>query len=199
MTSIRRPSLGHLSGLVVEHLPLAQVMILGSCGWVLHQAPHGKSASPSAYASASLSVSLMNKQIKIFKKKRPPLPHRTGKPEVCSRAGESGGSWRVDVCFHCPRHHLQSLAVPSLIIDTVPWPVRKGHFLSSFYFTSPHPTTDIFSGPIAQDWVPLLGHCPSNSRPGELTPASHPQVRVFEKPEHNQVQRAMEMGRYGCS
>ena len=48
---------GHLGGSVVEHLPLAQVMILGSWDRVLHQAPHGEPASPSAYVSASPCVS----------------------------------------------------------------------------------------------------------------------------------------------
>ena len=46
---------------VVEHLPLAQLMILGSWDQVLHPAPHRKPASPSAYISAFLCVSLMNK------------------------------------------------------------------------------------------------------------------------------------------
>ena len=55
------PVLGHLGGLVVEHLPLAQVVILGSWDQVLHRSPHREPASPSAYVSASLSVSLMNK------------------------------------------------------------------------------------------------------------------------------------------
>ena len=31
---------GHLAGSMVEHLPLAQVMIPGSWDGVLHQAPH---------------------------------------------------------------------------------------------------------------------------------------------------------------
>ena len=52
---------GHLGGSVVERLPLAQVMILGSWDQVPHRAPHREPASPSAYVSASLSVSLMNK------------------------------------------------------------------------------------------------------------------------------------------
>ena len=42
---------------VVEHLPLAQGMILGSWDGVPHWAPHREPASPSAY----VSVSLMNK------------------------------------------------------------------------------------------------------------------------------------------
>ena len=61
--------LGHLGGSVVGHWPLAQVLIPVSWDWVLHQAPHGQPASPSAYVSASLSVSLMNKYTKSFKKK----------------------------------------------------------------------------------------------------------------------------------
>ena len=36
-------------------------MILESWDQVLHQVPHGEPASPSAYVSAFLSVSLMNK------------------------------------------------------------------------------------------------------------------------------------------
>ena len=44
---------GHLGGSVVEHLPLAQVVILGS--W--DQAPRKEPVSPSACVSASLCVS----------------------------------------------------------------------------------------------------------------------------------------------
>ena len=54
--------LGHLSGSVVERLPLAQGMIPD---WdrVSHQAPHRDPASPSVSVSvsASLCLSLMNK------------------------------------------------------------------------------------------------------------------------------------------
>ena len=42
---------------VVEYLPLAQGKILGSRDQVLHQAPHENPATPSAYVSASFSVS----------------------------------------------------------------------------------------------------------------------------------------------
>ena len=53
---------GLLGGSVIEHLPLAQVVILGSGDHqVLHQDPHREPASPSSCVSASLSVSLMNK------------------------------------------------------------------------------------------------------------------------------------------
>ena len=52
---------GRLSGSVVEHLPLAQVMILRSQDRVPHQAPHREPDFPSAYVSDSLSVSLMSK------------------------------------------------------------------------------------------------------------------------------------------
>ena len=45
----------------VEPLPLAQVMILGSWDGVPEWTPCRDLASPSAYVSASLSVSLMNK------------------------------------------------------------------------------------------------------------------------------------------
>ena len=48
---------GRLSGSVVEHLLLAQVMILGSWDRVPHQAPRGEPVSPSAYVSASVCVS----------------------------------------------------------------------------------------------------------------------------------------------
>ena len=50
---------GHLGGSVVESLPLAQAMILGSWGPGI-KSPH-RAASPSASVFASLSVSLMNK------------------------------------------------------------------------------------------------------------------------------------------
>ena len=43
---------GHLGGSVVEHLPLAQVVILGPGDPVLHWAPCREPASPSAYVSA---------------------------------------------------------------------------------------------------------------------------------------------------
>ena len=45
---------GYPGGSVVEHLPLAQIMIPGSWDQVLHQAPHREPASPSAYVSAFL-------------------------------------------------------------------------------------------------------------------------------------------------
>ena len=51
---------GHL-GAVVEHLPLAQVMILGSWDRGSCQASCGEPASPSAYVFASLCVFLINK------------------------------------------------------------------------------------------------------------------------------------------
>ena len=52
---------GRLGGFVVECLPLAQVVILGSWDQVPHQALHGEPASSSAYVSASFYVHLMNK------------------------------------------------------------------------------------------------------------------------------------------
>ena len=53
--------MGCLGGSVVEHLPLAQVVIPGSWDQVLHWAPHKEPASPPAYVSASLCVLLVNK------------------------------------------------------------------------------------------------------------------------------------------
>ena len=50
-----------MGGLVCEHLPLAQVVIQGSWDGVLNRAHSRKLVSPSAYISASLIVSLMNK------------------------------------------------------------------------------------------------------------------------------------------
>ena len=47
---------GHLGGSLVEHLPSAQVVILGSWDQVSHQVAQREPASPSAYVSASLSV-----------------------------------------------------------------------------------------------------------------------------------------------
>ena len=55
---------GQLGDSVVEHLPSALVTVPGSWDLVLHQVPHREPASSSAYVSASLSVSLMNKKIK---------------------------------------------------------------------------------------------------------------------------------------
>ena len=52
---------GDLGSSVVEHLPLAWVVIPGSWDRVPHQATSGEPASLSAYVSDSLSVSLMNK------------------------------------------------------------------------------------------------------------------------------------------
>ena len=49
---------GRLGGSVVEHLPLAQVMILESWDQVPHQAFCMETASPSSYVSASLSLCL---------------------------------------------------------------------------------------------------------------------------------------------
>ena len=54
---------GHLGGSVVEHLPLAQGMMLKSWDAVPLPAPLREPASPSAYVSASLCVSPMNKYI----------------------------------------------------------------------------------------------------------------------------------------
>ena len=51
----------HPGGSVVEHLPLAQVMIPGSWDRVPCRAPFEEPASPFACVSASLCVSLMNK------------------------------------------------------------------------------------------------------------------------------------------
>ena len=51
-------SWGSLGGLVVWRLPLAQGAILGSRDGVPRRAPGMEPASPSAYVSASLSLSL---------------------------------------------------------------------------------------------------------------------------------------------
>ena len=60
---------GRLCGSVVERLPFAQILILGSWDRVLHQP-----ASPSACVSASLCVSFMNNQ--NLKKKSQGYPLR---------------------------------------------------------------------------------------------------------------------------
>ena len=49
---------GLLGGSVIDHLPSVQGVILESWDQVPHQAPHRELASPSAYVSASLSLSL---------------------------------------------------------------------------------------------------------------------------------------------
>ena len=59
--------MGRLGDSVVQCLPLAQRMILGSWDQVLHRAPGREPASPSAYVSASFSVSLINKEIKSLR------------------------------------------------------------------------------------------------------------------------------------
>ena len=48
---------GWLGGSVVECLPWAQDVILGSWDWVLHWTPHREPASPPACVSLPLSVS----------------------------------------------------------------------------------------------------------------------------------------------
>ena len=53
--------LGHLCGLAVERLPSAQGMILESGDQVPQLVPCREPASPSAYVSVSLCVSLMDK------------------------------------------------------------------------------------------------------------------------------------------
>ena len=60
--------MGCLGGSVVEHLPLAQVMILKSQDPVLHRGPCKEPASSSAFASASLYVSheYINKTLKKY-------------------------------------------------------------------------------------------------------------------------------------
>ena len=58
---INTPLGGLLGGSVVERLPLARGMTLGSRDRVPGRAPCVEPASPSACVSVSLSVSLMNK------------------------------------------------------------------------------------------------------------------------------------------
>ena len=55
--SIETVFVGHLDDSVIERLPLAQGVILGSWDQVLHRDPWRKPASPSAYVSAYLPVS----------------------------------------------------------------------------------------------------------------------------------------------
>ena len=65
---------GHLGGSVVEHLPLAQVMVPGFWDRVPHRDPHREPASPSAYVSVSVCVCVSHEQIKyIFKKHITPI------------------------------------------------------------------------------------------------------------------------------
>ena len=52
-----------VAGSVVEYLPLAQVVILGSWDQVQHCAPRREPASPSTCVSASPSVSLVSKYL----------------------------------------------------------------------------------------------------------------------------------------
>ena len=67
---------------MVEHLPLAQVMIPGCWDRVPRQDPLREPASPSAYVSASLCVSLMNK-----------LKTKT-------KAGQGGMRETEEICFN---------------------------------------------------------------------------------------------------
>ena len=56
---------------MVEHLPLAQGVILGSQDRVPHRPPLGEPASPSAYVSASASLCISHEKInKIFKSQK---------------------------------------------------------------------------------------------------------------------------------
>ena len=57
----RHSNLGHLDGSGVEHLPLAPVIFLGFWDQVLHWVPLRQPASSSAYVSASLRLSWINK------------------------------------------------------------------------------------------------------------------------------------------
>ena len=59
--AVKTKGLGCLDGSAVECLPSAQDVIPESWDRVTLWAPHRESASPSAYVSASLFVSLMNK------------------------------------------------------------------------------------------------------------------------------------------
>ena len=58
-----------LGGSVVERLPSAQGVTRGSWSRISSRAPCREPASPSAWVSASLSGSLMNKSIKSKKNK----------------------------------------------------------------------------------------------------------------------------------
>ena len=58
-------------GSVVEHLPSAQGVILGSQDRVPYRHPFGEPISPSAYVSASASLCISNEKInKIFKSQK---------------------------------------------------------------------------------------------------------------------------------
>ena len=61
VTETKTVLLGHVEGSVVECLPLDQAMVLESWDRVPHWVPHREPASLSAFVSASLSMSLMNK------------------------------------------------------------------------------------------------------------------------------------------
>ena len=61
LSLIERHGQGHLGGLVVEHLPSAQIVNSGSWDQVPHGAPRRACFSLCLYLCLSLSVSLMNK------------------------------------------------------------------------------------------------------------------------------------------
>ena len=61
MIDFQTLSEGPLGGSVAERLPSVQGVTPGSQDRVPRQAPHREPASPSAWVSASLSVSLTNK------------------------------------------------------------------------------------------------------------------------------------------
>ena len=84
---LKKKKKGRLGGSAVKCLPSAQGVILESWDQVPHRAPCMEPASPSAYVSASLCVSFMNKYIKSFKRKR-----KEGTP-----GGSLGGAavWRL--------------------------------------------------------------------------------------------------------
>ena len=96
----------------------AQGVIPGSWDRVLHRALHREPASPSAYVSASLCVSLMNKQIKSLKKKERERERKGGEKKL------SGACFKDTNPFKGPTLRTSSnpdnlLQAPSPSITTV--------------------------------------------------------------------------------
>lgn len=120
--------------------------------------------------------------------------------------GALWGQWiwrliQMDACFRAPCYHLQSGSVFPYDRECHGRWGRGISSQASILRIPTHPQTSSLvplsrTGSHAQALGQLL---PSNTRPRQLVPARLPQVHGIERREHNQVLRAVEIERYGCS